>query len=202
MLYKLQFKALRFAYFLGMLTLLCQCKSSNLTKAQKQIADMSMLNSLMEQNAYYIDIEAVYPFATAATQRVLNSLFLSRTGNNASRIDVGGEGYFVNVRNDSVKGNLSFFGERRLSGGPYGGQNGGIEFNAIPKDYEKTINEKKKFLEVKFTVSEKEEATETYDVRLQIFPNHTVNVSITSTYKTFMNYKGNLNPDSNLTTLD
>lgn len=194
---KFIFKSFSLFFVLAILTVLWSCKSSDVTSSQKHTADINTLKMLMDKDAYYIDIEVVYPLNTAATQQVANALLLSRTGNNASRIDVSGDGHFVQIKSDSVKGNLSFFGERRLSGGHYGSTNGGIVFNSFPKDYQKTINEKKRKLEIKFTTHQEDEISERYEVKIEIFPNNNVNVNIASTFKTFINYTGTLR-DNNL----
>ncbi|WP_407557488.1 DUF4251 domain-containing protein [Winogradskyella sp. 4-2091] len=178
--------------FFVVLTTMWSCKSSNVDDAEKPSDAINTLQMLLEREEYYIDIDVVYPFNTAATQRVANALFLSQTGNNASRIDVTGDGHFIEINTDSVSGNLSFFGERRLSAGNYGGRNSGIVFNGIPEKYVKTINESKKRLDIEFEIKQIDEPSETYNVKLELFPNSKVAVNITSTYKTFIKYSGRL----------
>ncbi|WP_299099999.1 DUF4251 domain-containing protein [uncultured Winogradskyella sp.] len=177
---------------LVVLTTMWSCKSSNVDDANKPSDAINTLQKLLEREEYYIDIDVVYPFNTAATQRVANALFLSQTGNNASRIDVTEDGHFIEINTDSVSGNLSFFGERRLSAGNYGGRNSGIVFNGIPEKYVKTINESKKRLDIEFEIKQINEPSETYNVKLELFPNNKVAVNITSTYKTFIKYSGRL----------
>ncbi|MUU77121.1 DUF4251 domain-containing protein [Winogradskyella endarachnes] len=189
------FKPLHLILVLVFTIVLWSCKSNSVSSSKTRLDDINKLQMLMDRDAYYIDIEVVYPLNTLATQQVANALLLSRTGNNASRIDVSGDGHFVQIKSDSVKGNLSFFGERRLSGGHYGGTNGGIVFNGLPKDYLKGINEKKRKLEIKFTTNQEDEISENYEVKIEIFPNNKVNVNIASTFKSFINYSGTLRDD-------
>lgn len=188
-------KPFRIFSLIAILAVFWSCKSNDVIASDKHAAEINKLQLLMDKDAYYIDIEVVYPLNTVATQQVANALLLSRTGNNASRIDVTGDGHFVQIKTDSVKGNLSFFGERRLSGGHYGSTNGGIVFNGLPKDYQKAINEKKRKLEIKFTTNQEDEISENYEVKIEIFPNNKVNVNIASTFKSFINYSGTLRDD-------
>ncbi|WP_262887133.1 DUF4251 domain-containing protein [Winogradskyella litoriviva] len=196
MLKRLIYKRFNLIFLLTILTVLYSCKANEVATNNKHTSDLNKLQMLIDKDAYYIDIEAVYPMNTAATQQVANALFLSRTGNSASRIDVAGDGHFIHIKSDSVKGNLSFFGERRLSGGHYGSTNGGIVFDGLSKNYEKTINKKKRKLEIKFTTNQKDEISETYEIKIEIFPNNNVNVNIASTFKSFINYTGTLRDDN------
>jgi len=195
MIRKLIFKRLRILYCIGMLCILCNCKSSKVTEEQKYTADINYLEMLMEKETYYLDIEVAFPFNTAATQQVANALFLSRTGNSANRVDISGDGHFIEIQTDSVKGDLPFFGERRLNAGNYGGTNSGIAFNGIKKNYQKTINKEKRKIEIKFKTNQNGEPSESYDVSLEIFPNKSAVVNITPNFKTFMRYTGTLKPE-------
>ena len=176
----------------GILLILCNCKSNSIVEDKDSTAGITSLETLIEKEVYYIDIEAMYPFNTAATTQVINALMLTNTGNSASRIDVGGEGYFIKIENDSVKAILPFFGERRLNAGNYSGRDGSIKIEGIAKEYEKII--KKKRLEINFITNQIDEPSEAYDVNLEIFPNKRVSVKIIPNYKTFISYSGILKP--------
>ena len=174
------------------LGLLFNCKSNTIAQDKTYSDELAQLQMLLDEETYYIDIEVAFPFTTAATQQVFNELFLSRTGNTASRIDVTGDGHFIEIKNDSVKGDLSFFGERRMNSGPYGSTNTGIGFEGVPENYEKFINKDKRKLEIKFKTNQKDQTSESYDVSLDIYPSRRVEVRIASTFKTFMRYTGTL----------
>ncbi|RED45294.1 uncharacterized protein DUF4251 [Winogradskyella eximia] len=188
---KVIYKRLRLLCCLSVLITLWNCKSKDITASEKYADNLTTLKILQEKEIYNIEIDVAYPFVKAATQQVANTLFLSRTGNTANRIDVRGDGYFINIVKDSVKGDLSFMGERRLSGGTYG-MNRGIAFEGVPKNLEKSIDKKNNKLEIKFSINQNGEPSEKYDVRLLIFPNNKAEVEITSTFKTFMRYSGTL----------
>ncbi|MBC3846281.1 DUF4251 domain-containing protein [Winogradskyella echinorum] len=188
------YQRIKLLILLGVFCLLFNCKSKANLNDSAYVADISQLEALMENDAYHIDIEVAYPFTTAATTQVVNALLLQNTGNSANRIDVRGDGNSVIIQNDSVIGDLSFFGERRLSAGRYGSSDGGIHFEGIPKNFEKTINKEKRKLEINFKTNEKQQSSETYDVNIVIFPSKRVEVKVTSTFRTFMRYSGRLLP--------
>lgn len=184
-------KGLRVVCIIALLGLFWSCKSSKIDKTEAKAQDMAALQTLLEQDNYYVNIEVAYPFVTAATQRVANALLLRNTGNNANRIDVRGDGNFIKIQNDSISGYLPFFGERRNNSGAYGGRNSAIQFKEALEDLGKQINSEKGKLELKFTVDQTE-GTEHYQILMDIFPNKKVSVNITPTYKTNMRYSGKL----------
>ena len=197
MVNKFIYKRLRLLFCLGIISVLWNCKSNDIAVDKKHTTEISTLETLMEKEAYYIDIEVAFPFSTAATTQVVNAILLPNTGNSAGRIDVSGDGNFIEIQKDSSKGSLPFFGERRLSGGPYGSTDGSISFNGIHENYEKTINEGKRKLEIKFKAIHNGESSESYDVNIEIFPSKRVDVRITPTFRTYMRYTGRLKPVKN-----
>jgi archaellum component FlaF (FlaF/FlaG flagellin family) len=182
---------LKFLLFFGMLFMLWSCKTN---KVQRNKADdLNILEQLSEQKNYHIGIETVYPFNTAATTQVLNSL-LSNTGNNASRINVSGDGNYIEIKGDSIKAYLPFFGERRLNSGSYGSADSGIQINDKLNDYSKEVDSRKRKLVLKFRAQQANQGTDKYDVTIEIFPNNKSIVNITPVYRTFIRYSGRLKP--------
>ncbi|EDP70870.1 hypothetical protein FBALC1_08923 [Flavobacteriales bacterium ALC-1] len=192
MVHKLIYTRLRLLFCFVIATLLWNCKSSDINNTNS--TEIASLEALMNNSAYYIDIEVAFPFTTGATTQVLNALLLRNTGNNAGRIDVRGDDNFITITTDSVSGNLSFFGERRLSGGRYSGSDGSIHFEGFPEDFKKTVNKSKRKLEIDFKTQQKEQSSEGLDVNIEVFPNKKVVVKVTSTFRTFMHYSGVLKP--------
>lgn len=167
------------------------CKTNKIAKNEANATGMVILDSLSAQNDYKIAIEVVYPFTTAATTQVANTL-LWGTGDNANRIDVRGDGNFIKIENDSVKGYLPFFGESRLSAGAYGGTDLAIQFEEPLKAFSKQVNTKKRKLKLEFTAQQKGVDNERYEVTIEIYPNTHVTVNITPVYRTFIRYDGRL----------
>ncbi|MBF8149503.1 DUF4251 domain-containing protein [Winogradskyella sp. F6397] len=195
MIKRLNNKKLGILFGIAVLGLLWNCKSTDVTKGESYLSEIHSLEQLMQNDTYYIEVDVAYPFVTAATQQVANAILMPGTGNSASRIDVAGDGHFIEIQADTVKGDLSFFGERRLNGGSYGRANGGIVFEGIPKAYEKTINKENRTLNIEFNISG--EGTENYDINLKIYPNHKAVVDVRSNFRTVMRYDGRLKPKDN-----
>ena len=172
---------------------LWSCKTNSIAKIEAKAQDMALLESLQTQDDYRVEIEVVYPFTSAATTQASN-LLLRNTGDTANRIDVRGDGNFIEIKNDSVKAYLPFFGEQRLSAGDYGGTDLSIQIEESLKDFSKQINTKKGKLELDFMAHQKGQQNEKYEVNLDIYPNKTVNVNITPVYRTFIRYSGSLVP--------
>ncbi len=168
-------------------SLLVGCKSSNSVAKQELILkQFSELETLINNKNYTIEITAVFPFNTNGTTQVLNSILLQTGGNNANRIDVNKEGYYIKVINDSTKADLPFFGERRIVSN-YGGNDSGILFDASLKNYSLNKNLKKKTLNINFDVSNN---TESYAVYITAYPNKIVNITINSSHTANISYLG------------
>ena len=186
-------KKLIILFSVGVFCLFYSCKTNQISKNETKAENLAILDKLYNRDNYRVAIEVAYPFNSVATTQVFNTL-LRNTGNNASRIDVTGDGNFIEIQNDSVKGYLSFFGERRLNAGNYGSNNTAIQFEEPLQDLTKKINTDKNNLELKFSAHQKGTDNENYQVNLKIFPNKYVNVNITPVYKTFIRYSGTLEP--------
>ncbi len=171
--------------------LVWSCKTSSIAKSELKTQHQEVIQTYYNQNNYDIEIDVVYPFNTQATTQVTNALLMN-TGNSANRIDVRGDGNFIKIKNDSITGYLPFFGERRLNGGDYGGQNIAIQFDDVLKDLKKKIIEDKPALELEFSVDQKGNDSEKYDIKIEIFPNEHVSVHVTPVFKTFIRYDGSL----------
>lgn len=180
-------------YFVSLTCLFLSCKSNEIAKGEAKARDMAILEKLHSQNNYRIAVEVVYPFTSAATARV-TSLLLTNTGDTANRIDLSGDGNFIQIENDTVIGYLPFFGESRINAGKYGGSSLSIQFKQPLKDLKKQINYSKGKLELEFTAHQEDNESEKYDINLEIYPNKSVDINITPTYKTFTRYSGTLVP--------
>jgi hypothetical protein len=190
----IQHKYLKLICFGIFLSLFWSCKTTKIEKEKTKENDLAILENLFIQNDYHIEIDVAYPFNTASTAQVSNVLFRN-TINSANRIDVRGDSEYIKIKNDSVKGYLSFYGERRINSGDYGGRNVAIQFDGPLMDLEKEINKDKGKVELEFTADQSGNDSENYTVKIEIFPNKEAVVNITPTYKTFMRYDGRLVDD-------
>jgi len=185
---------LNFLFIVSVFSLVWSCKSNQIAKTETKAKHLAVLETLYAQNHYRIDIQVAYPFTSTATTQVANTL-LRYTGDTPNRVDLRGDGNFLEIKNDSVKGYLPFFGEQRLSAGSYGGQNLAIHFEEPTKELIKKINTNKAKLELDFSASQKGTDNDRYDITIEIYANKNVRVNITPVNRTFIRYDGRLEID-------
>ena len=187
------YKSLSLLLLTAVLTLFWGCKVNKFDKNETEAKDLAVLKTILAEKNYRIAIEVAYPFVSAATTQVSNVL-LRNTGNTANRIDLRGDGNFIEIKNDTLTGYLPFFGEQRLNAGEYGGKDLSIQFEEPLQDLKKKIDSDKGVLELAFTAKQKGNSNERYDIDVKIYSNKNVSVYITPVYRTFMRYSGRLEP--------
>jgi len=168
------------------------CKSADSVSAASTAMDMAQLETLLNQKTYRVDVNVVYPFTTAATTQVLNKVMMNNAGNTANRIDVRGDGFFIEFKDGVAKAYLPFFGEQRLSSAHNAVDNAGISFDDTPKTYDISKHKKKDAYIVEFQVDDNNQTTESYDVSLTIFTSKSVEVNISPSQKQMIRYTGTL----------
>lgn len=188
---KFAFKIILLVFIIPTLSIPSGCGASAELDPKVAAKNEKIIDSLYQLNNYRIEIDVVYPFNTLATTQVANDL-LWNTGNNANRIDVRADGNFIQIRNDSLTGYLPFFGERRLNGGDLSGRNTAIQFEDTLSYLNKTINKKKKRLELNFKAEQANGGNDKYDLKIYIYPNRNALVDISPVYRTFIKYDGRL----------
>ncbi|MCK0131368.1 DUF4251 domain-containing protein [Flavobacteriaceae bacterium F08102] len=107
-------------------------------------------------------------------------------------MDLSGNFNYLRFKNDSVFAELPFFGERYMGGGY--GNDGGIKFEGAPENLTITPNIRKKKVQLEFSISEHQER---FDVSLHIFQNNTANLDITSSNRSYISYRGSIEPLEN-----
>lgn len=169
--------------------LLLGCKSTKSSSEKK--ADLKILETLLNEKDYKIEVTTVYPFVTAATMEALNSISLANTGNTATRIDVNGDGYYIKFKQDSVTANLPYFGQQRLSSGRYNSDMG-VEFQAEPQNYTLTKHKRKDAFVAEFDIRDKHDNVESYEISITFYSNNSVDINIMPSHRTGINYRGRL----------
>ncbi|BAO56335.1 DUF4251 domain-containing protein [Nonlabens marinus] len=159
--------------------------SCSVTKTGTE-AEYAALQERIQTGNIKIAVDAAYPLNTFASQQVLNSV-LRGTGDNANRIDLTGDGYYLELGPRRVIANLPFYGERRQGGGYNDISDSGIQFDAIPKEYDLELKKDKYQYDVNFLASK---GTENYDVEVILFANGNAVIYITSNTRTRIEYRG------------
>src|SRR5690606_34557078 len=93
--------------------------------------DNWILNNLIAEQSFEIESRWAQPMTTNAYNQAVNGLL--PPGSTAGQINLVGNTNYLRMDKDSISAYLPYFGERQM-GGNYGGTNGGIEFEGVPKN--------------------------------------------------------------------
>lgn len=146
-----------------------------------------LLNKLIVERVFRIEFQWAYPMITSAYSKVVNSGLLP-PGNSPGHVNIVGNSNYFRMQNDSVSAYLPYFGERQM-GGSYGSNNGGIQFEGVPEKLEITVNKKGGY-NIKFSINDKENITENYNVYIEITTKLNANLNINSNQRLNIKYKG------------
>jgi len=168
---------------LGLITLGCgSTKDPAVIAAQKKVLD-----DLVAQKLFQVEVQWAYPLATASFSSVANSGLLP-PGSNVSAISLIDNSSYFRMQGDSISMYLPFFGERRMAGN-YGTRDVSIQYNGKPGTIEITENTSKQLYDLKFSVKA---ATESYNVYVRITRGLVANITVNSSHRTSMRYQGNV----------
>ncbi|WP_081868491.1 DUF4251 domain-containing protein [Flavimarina sp. Hel_I_48] len=141
----------------------------------------------LDAQSYEVNSDFAMPMNTAAVSAVLNSNILG-PGNNSAQINLIGNPNFVKIKGDSIYAGLPYFGERRMGGG-YNSREMGITVKGLIQDYK--TNTKNEATIVTFNADDTQ-GNENYNFILNIFPNQNVSMSVNSTQRTTIQYRGTI----------
>lgn len=144
------------------------------------------LEGMMAGPSLEIISTSAQPLMTAALQQLGNAgLFVN--GSTAGNIDLSNNSNFLRVQKDSVMAMLPFYGERRFGGGY--NSSSGIEFAGVPEDLHIQKGKASSY-EIRFSMNDKNANTDNYRVFIKLFPNLTSTISITSSSRSSIQYRG------------
>ncbi|WP_299128345.1 DUF4251 domain-containing protein [uncultured Winogradskyella sp.] len=147
---------------------------------------MEAIKSLVENGAFKFKADVMYPMQTADATRIANQLLMN-TGNLGARVNLD-NGYGIIFKNDSAKANLPYIGEVRISRSYLNSSDAGMSFNSRIEN--PNLENGKQYL-LKFSVNDK---TENYQIIMRFFNNGTTDVSISSSHRTAVKYRGKIVP--------
>lgn len=150
------------------------------------------LKTLMATGSFEFTADWAHPMVTQSLNAISNAGLLP-AGSSIGAIQLNGTANFLKVKGDTVSANLAYYGERRFGGG-YGAK-AGIEFDGIPASYVQTYNEEKNRVDITFEISNQMEG---YSAILQIFPNKTASITVTSNQRNTIRYTGTIAALENL----
>jgi len=108
------------------------------------------------------------------------------TSQNGRRINLTSSANFLKIENDSANIYLPYFGTM-TSGGAAMTSDGGINFSGIVENYEKTVDEKKQKITVKFNAKTKNDRFEFF---MTIYKGGNTLVNLNSNYRSVIKYDG------------
>lgn len=177
--------------FIVSITLLFGCGSTRRDSAANRQGET--LTSIAEKRSFRIQSQWAFPLMTQGMISVANSgLLTPRSSGN--RIDLIGNPNFFEVRGDSVRISLPYFGERQIGGG-YAGSEEGIRFEGIPLSYTVREEEGKTIVDIQIR-----NEFETLRFNLFLFPAGRADINMNSSHRTSIRYSGSLKalPDQEL----
>ncbi len=166
--------------------LMISCSSSR--KSVVPNASSSVLDDIVAQKEFLVSSDWASPMASSSLQMIANSGLLP-PGNSANMINLTGNSNYVKMVGDSVFGYLPYYGERRMAGA-YGGTDTGIIFEGIPEALSIKKDTIKQRHQIYFEISDKNNATESYQVNLTLYPNHNSSMNVTSSHRAPISYDG------------
>ena len=159
------------------------CSSSKTVITEAQI---KTLDSMMRKPKFSITSNWAQPQVTNAMNQLANTGLMPR-GSSIGNIDISGIPNFLNIKQDSIKAKLPFFGERHFGGGYTNSE--GIEFEGHPRDLQ-TKKGKNSQYNLQFSIRDTNSPAEVYQVHITIWPNLNSDITITSNQRNAMQYQG------------
>ncbi len=163
--------------------ILMGCSSSQ--SISTPTAKSKMLDDLVAQKSFQIELEQANPLVTGSLSNIANSGLLP-PGSTVGTINLIGNPNYFKVNGDSIAMYLPYFGEQQMAGG-YNNRDVGIEFNGVPYRIEITKNDRKNTYKLNYYIKNK---TELFKVFVTLFPNLTSTIRINSNQRTPISYKG------------
>jgi hypothetical protein len=180
---KLNFRYL--VILIGGLLINC-CTSSKTVTSKVQI---KQLEELVASKSFQIDSDWAMPLMTNS-MNTLSTAGLLPVGSTGSQISLIGNSNFLKVEVDTIAAYLPYYGERQMGAG-YSINTNAIQFKGIPKNYEVTDDEKTQSKKINFNINNK---TESFRVFITISPNLSSNITVNSSQRFSIQYRGNAEP--------
>lgn len=168
--------------------ILSSCGGSRSAAKEEQMqVQYQKVKSLINSREYRFIASAAFPLQTNAVMDATQNIFRG-TENSGTRIVLTNNDAYVNVISDSIVGQLAYFGEMRTAN--YSDdRDTAIIFNSSPQSYETAVNDKKKKVEVKFTIKT---GTEQFNVKMDVFHNKRVVLFVYGANRTAIRYEGSI----------
>ena len=178
--------------YLGVLLMIFSCGGTkNYTDEENRAYEN--LQNLVNSKRFEIISNRARPMATLALQQLANANMLG-PGNTAGSIDITSNANFLKMKGDSVSAFFPFYGEQNFGGGSYGGNHLGIEFDAVPENYDVRFDDEKHRANIRFKTKDTYRSNEFYNIYITIFSNYRSVIQVQSTSRTAIEFTGAVKP--------
>lgn len=171
--------------FLTSLLLLTNCGSGSIILSASEKA---RLHQILEWNSWEFNANYAFPQISNAYARGAGVL-MGRAGGALSQVNLTGDGYMLQLTNDSVTSYLPYFGE--WDNFYDAGAAGAIELNAAVGDFQKEI--RKNRVRITFEARRK---VERFNITLEIDAHGKGRLLILSGQRDAIRYEGMVSPDT------
>jgi len=162
------------------------CGTHNQNKTYETNKD---LDDMVENKTFEIKSSWASPQVTQAMQQLGNAGLFPQ-GSTAGNIDISNHTNYLIMEQDTVKAVLPFYGERQFGSGY--NNNEGIQFRGIPNDLHIEKGKKDEYA-IRFKIKDKNSNSEQYQVYITLYPNLTSSITINSTQRYTIQYRGSVN---------
>ncbi|MFY0604322.1 MAG: DUF4251 domain-containing protein [Flavobacteriaceae bacterium] len=161
------------------------------SSTKQQPFDGELKNNIVEKT---FTITSKWASPTNTVQVIANTNLFPAIGSSPNNINIAGNANFLKVYGDSISGELPYFGHVQIAGAGYlNNDKGGISFEGIPKKYKTEFDTKRNRYKIDFTIVERQEH---YRVILFIYSNGTSTMSINSSHRSTIHYRGEVKEDT------
>lgn len=177
----------RLRIFFGVLFVLLLSNCSGSKAVFSSSADKALVDSLIAKRQFRIVNQWALPTMSSSMMEISSSGILG-PGNSGQRIDLSGSGNFLEIKGDSVKAILPYFGERQMGGG-YNSDGEGIQFEQVVEQFKIDYNNRKNHHTVKFRANN---GTESFELTLYVYPNKKSSLLVSSSQRDAIRYQGTI----------
>ncbi len=166
---------------LGCIMISCSSAKNTATTTTQSKA----LERMIALKSFQIESNWAHPLVTSSINSISYSGLLPQ-GSNVSTINLIGNTNYFKMLGDSISMYLPYYGEQRM-GGTYNATDVAIQYNGVPKHIEIIKNDKKQVYEINFLAKSNRES---YRVFITLSPGLTSDISINSSHRTTISYRG------------
>lgn len=170
-------------FSLTVVLILSNCGSSQsiLKASQYKVT----VDSLIENREFKVVNQWALPTMSSSMME-LSSSGIMGPGNTAQRIDLSGNTSFLEIKGDSVRAILPYFGVRQMGGG-YNSDGEGIRFEQVVENISFDYDDAKDRYMIKFRANN---GSESFELILYVFSNKKSSLLVNSSQRDVIRYEG------------